>query len=84
MGNGIATLIDKKTKLNKLFSDNEAIFYNSLTDLNKKINFMLKNDKFRNRLAKRGRLIYHRKFNSTIVADYMICKIFDINKNFNW
>ena len=38
MGNGIATLIDKKTKLNKLFSENEAIFYNSKKDLNKKLN----------------------------------------------
>ena len=42
MGNGIATLIDKKTKLNKLFSEKEAIFYNSKKDLNKKINEMIK------------------------------------------
>ena len=76
MGNGIATLIDKKTKLNNLFSDEEAIFYNSNTDLNKKINLMLKEDKLRNRLAKRGQLLYHKKFNSTAVANFMICKIF--------
>ena len=84
MGNGIATLVDKKTELNKLFSDKEVIFYNTASDLSKKLNFMLKNHKLRNRLAKKGRSIYHKKFNSKIVADFMICKIFNINKKFNW
>ena len=84
MGNGIATLIDKKTKLNKLFSDEGAIFYNSKLDLNNKLNLMLKKNKLRNKLAKKGREIYHKKFNSVIVADFMICKIFNINKKFNW
>ena len=84
MGNGIATLIDKKTKLNVLFSDKEAIFYNSKKDLNKKLNIMIKNSSIRNNLAKRGRIKYHKKYNSTIVADYIICKTFGIKKNFNW
>ena len=84
MGNGIATLIDKKTKLNKLFSNEGAIFYNSNFDLNNKINLLLKNNKLRNKIAKKGREIYHKKFNSIIVADFMICKIFNIKKKFNW
>ena len=84
IGNGIATLVDKKTQLNKLFSNKEAIFYASNRDLNKKLNLMLKNYKIRNKLAKKGRDKYHKKFNSIIVADFMICKIFNINKNFNW
>ncbi len=84
MGNGIATLIDKKTKLNKLFNDKEVIFYNSNKDLNNKLNYMIKNNKLRNKLARNGRIKYHRKFNSTIIADYIICKTFGINKNFNW
>ncbi len=53
MGNGIATLIDKKTKLDDLFSSNGAIFYNSLKDLNKKLNKLIKNDKLRNKIAKK-------------------------------
>ena len=84
MGNGIATLVDKKTQLNKLFSNKGAIFYNSNTDLNKKLNFMLKNNNLRNNLAKRGRNTYHKKFNSITVADFMISKIFNIQKKFNW
>ena len=84
MGNGIATLIDKKTKLNTLFSDKEAIFYNSNKDLNKKINIMIKNNSKRSELARNGRLKYHKKFNSVLVADYIISKTFDIKKKFNW
>ena len=34
MGNGIATLIDKKTEINQFFSNDEAVFYNSPNDLN--------------------------------------------------
>ncbi len=84
MGNGIATLIDKRTKLNKLFSESEAIFYNSNKDLNRKINEMIKNDKKRISLAKNGRLSYHKKFNSLLVADYIISKTFNIDKKYNW
>ena len=84
MGNGIATLIDKKTKLDDLFSSNGAIFYNSINDLNKKLNKLIKNDKLRNRIAKKGKLNYHKKFNSTQVADFIVCKTFNINKKFSW
>ena len=84
MGNGIATLIDKKTKLNDFFTDKEAIFYNSLTDLNKKLKFMIKNKEIRNDIAKNGKVKYHKYFNSTIIANFMISKIFNINKKFNW
>ncbi len=84
MGNGIATLIDKKTKLDDLFSPNGAIFYKSLNDLNIKLNKLVKNDKDRNSIAKKGKLNYHKNFNSTQVADFMVCKIFNINKKFSW
>ncbi len=84
MGNGIATLIDKRTQLNKLFSENEAIFYNSIKDLNKKLNMMLKKKNKRILLAKKGRMNYHKKFNSVLVADYIVSKTFNINKKFNW
>ena len=84
MGNGIATLVDKKTKLNKFFTNKEAIFYSSKTDLNKKINFMIKNTKIRNNLAKKGKLKYHKNYNSIMVADFIISKTFNIKKKFNW
>ncbi len=84
MGNGIATLIDKKTKLNELFSLDSAIFYNSLADLNNKLSKLIKNNKLRNKIAKKGKLEYHKKYNSVKVADFIISKTFNIKKKFSW
>ena len=84
MGNGIATLVDKKTKLNELFSNKEVVFYSSNVDLNKKLNLMIKKNSLRDKLAKNGRIKYHKKFNSIIVADYIVSKTFGIKKKFNW
>ena len=84
MGNGISTLIDKKTKLNNLFSPESAIFYNSFNDLNNKLNKLVKNNKLRNKIARKGKIEYHKKYNSINVADYIICKTFNIKKKFNW
>ena len=84
MGNGIATFIDKKTKLNDLFPKDSAIFYNSINDLNTKLNKLLKNNKLRNKIAKNGKVNYHKNYNSTQVADYIVCKTFSIKKKFSW
>ena len=84
MGNGIATLIDKRTQLNDLFSSDGAVFYTSMNDLNNKLNKLIKNDKLRNKIAKKGKINYHKKYNSTQVADFIVCKTFNIKKNFNW
>ncbi len=45
---------------------------------------MVKNHKRRSKLAKKGQRKYHKKFNSILVADYIISKTFGINKKFNW
>ena len=82
MGNGIATLIDEKTKFKNFFNDSEAIFYRSMKDLSKKLNKYIRNDKLRNSVAKKGKLKYHRKYNSKIIANYIIGKTFDKNKRF--
>ena len=84
MGNGIATFIDKRTQLNSFFSDDEAIFYNSKRDLNNKIKKLLKNNKLRNKIAKKGKIKYHTKYNSTIVADFIVSKTFNFQKKFSW
>ena len=42
-------------------------------------------DKLRKKIAKNGRNKYFKYFNSTIVADFIIKKTFDINhKKFYW
>ena len=84
IGNGIATFIDKKTQLNDLLTLNGAIFYNSIDDLSIKLNKLIKNDKLRNKIAKKSRLIYHKKFNSLKVSEFILCKTFNIKKKFDW
>tara|TARA_B100000787_G_C16195055_1_gene300188 strand:+ start:264 stop:2369 length:2106 start_codon:yes stop_codon:yes gene_type:complete len=86
IGNGILTFVDIKTKLNKFFSNNEVIFYESMDDLSKKINFYKINHKIRNKIARKGRNKYHKHFNSTKIAEFIINKTmnFKITKKYFW
>ncbi len=81
VGNGILTFIDIKTKLNKLFSNKEVVFYKNVKDLSKKINFFKNSHNLRNRIAQNGMKKYHKYMNSTIVASYIINKTLNINKS---
>ena len=74
VANGILTFIDKQTKLNKLFNDDEVVFYNSLNDLTKKINFYLNNKTLRKKIAKKGKEKYLKHLNSSKVARFIIDK----------
>ena len=86
IGNGVLTFIDRKTKLNKIFKDDEVIFYNDVNDLSKKIIKNKKSNILRNKIAKKGMIKYHKYMNSKLVAEFMINKSFDINhkKKFFW
>lgn len=85
IGNGILTFIDKKTQLNDIIIDKkEAIFYNNLNDLVKKLEYYKKNTKIRNKIAKTGKKYYLKKFNSTLVARYMINKTFKLKSNYKF
>ncbi len=81
IGNGLLTFIDKKTKLNKFFNNDEVIFYDSISDLSKKIIKYSINENLRKKIAKRGQKKYLKYFNSKIVADFIINKSFEINNN---
>ena len=80
VGNGIMTFVDKKTKLNKLFSNDEIVFYKDIKDLSLKLNKYKDDKKLRNRIAKKGMKKYHKYMNSMIISKYMLNKTFDINK----
>ena len=86
IGNGVLTFVDIKTKLNKFFSKDEVIFYDSLNDLSKKINFYKVNHKMRIKIAKKGQKKYHKYFNSKIIAEYIVNKTMNIKskKNYLW
>ena len=84
VGNGILTFVDIKTKLNKLFSNKEVVFYKDIKDLSKKINFYKNSHNIRNKIAKNGMKKYHKYMNSTIIASYIINKTLNINKNIKY
>ena len=81
MGNGLLTFIDEKVQMRDFFNSNEIVFYKNINDLADKIKFYSKNDKIRQKIAKKGKIKYFKLFNETKIAKYFI----DIslgNKNF--
>jgi spore maturation protein CgeB len=86
VGNGILTFVEKKTKLNKLFNNNEVIFYKDLNDLSKKIIKYKNLNNLRKKIARNGMLKYHKHMNSEKIASYIINKTFKFKntEKFYW
>ena len=86
VGNGLLTFIDRNTKLNDFFSNDQIVFYNNLDDLSYKLNKYKKDVKERKRIAKNGNEFYLKEFNSTLVSEFIICKTLDLKskKKFIW
>ena len=81
IGNGLVTLIDKKTEYMDFFNSNEMVFYESLSDLSEKIIKISSDEKLRKSIGKAGKKKYFKYFNSNIVADFLINKTFDFNRS---
>ena len=77
LGNGLLTFVDKKTLLSDFLTHNQIIFYDNIDDLSYKLNKYKKDTKDAKRIAMNGRSVYLKKFNSTIVSDYILSKLFD-------
>jgi len=84
IGNGLLIMVDKKTKFNDFFKNDEIITYNNIKDLTKKIIKYSNNDSLRQKIAKKGRDKYFKYFNSTIIADFIVKKTFNIDKKYFW
>jgi len=86
IGNGLVTLIDKKTEYSDFFTDHEMIFYKNLDDLSSKIIKIANDEKLRKKIGEKGKNKYFKYFNSTIIADFIINKTFDnnIDKKYFW
>jgi glycosyltransferase involved in cell wall biosynthesis len=83
IGNGLVCLIDKKTKYNDFFNENEMVFYNNINDLSEKIKRISSDEKLRKKIGQNGKNKYMKYFNSNIVAQYIIEKTLGIkSKNF--
>ncbi len=78
IGNGLVTLIDEKTGYQDFFEKDEMVFYKNLNDLSEKISKISQDEKLRRKIGKKGRNKYLKYFNSTLVADFILNKTFDI------
>ena len=85
IGNGLLLMIDKNTKFNHFFDNDEIVMYKSLNDLTEQIQKYTHDDKLRKKIAKKGYEKYFKYFNSTIIADFIIKKTLNIkHKKFYW
>ncbi len=79
IGNGLVTLIDEKTGYRDFFKDDEMIFYKNVEDLSEKIEKISRDEKLRRLIGRKGKEKYLKYFNSTLVANFIINKTFDIH-----
>ncbi len=86
IGNGLVTLIDEKTCYNDFFDDTEMVFYKNISDLSEKIEKISEDEKLRKLIGRKGKIKYMKYFNSTLVADFIIKKTFNIKdkKSYLW
>jgi glycosyltransferase involved in cell wall biosynthesis len=80
IGNGLVTLIDEKTQYSDFFTNKEMVFYKNLDDLSEKIIRLANDEKMRKSIGKSGKRKYFKYFNSTLIADFIINRTFDLNK----
>ncbi len=78
LGNGLLTFIDEKTKFNHFFDQNELVFYKNIEDLSEKMQKLSLDENLRKKIARKGWAKYHKCFNSQVVSNYMINKVFNI------
>ena len=85
-GNGLLAFLDVKNCFDEFLPKNSFISYNDINDLSYKLNKYKQDSKERIRIAKKGRNFYLKNLNSTIVADYILSKLFDFKSknNFIW
>ena len=78
IGNGLMTFIDIRTQLNDFFNDNEVVFYKNINDLVEKLNFYKNNENQRKKIAKNGQRKYFDFFDSKIISQYIVDKVYDL------
>ena len=72
IGNGIYTFIDRRTKYNQIFSEQEVGSYGSVDELGSKIEQLLINPKLIDKFSKNGKEKYFKLYNSKIITKKII------------
>jgi hypothetical protein len=76
MGSGLLTFIDRATGFDLFFREDEAGFYGTEAELVDKIRFYYQHDNVRREVASAGWARYHRLFDSSRVARFMLAAIY--------
>ena len=84
LGNGSAIFIDYKSKLNDLFKEDEAIFYDNDDELIEKIDYFSKKTNEVKNIALKGWNRGHNNYNEKIITNYMIYKSFNKDIEISW
>ncbi len=82
MGNGILTFIDEKVKYQDFFDNDEIITYKNPNDLISKLLSIKDNHRLLIKRSKKAKKRYFEIFENSIVADFMIYKIFETKNKF--
>jgi hypothetical protein len=79
VGNGLLTFTDKEFSLDRLFSEEEMVFYGDEAELHEKLRFYTnpKNDAERIKIAKNGWEKGHNAYNEKRVASFIMDKAFE-------
>ena len=74
LGNGSCLFVDKNSKLDDLFNENEVVFFDGtdLDDFGKKIDYYSKNHIEAKKIAKRGWKRGHKDYNERIITSYFL------------
>ncbi len=72
IGNGIATLVDRRTGYDQLFKDDEFVFYGDVPEMIGQIRNLIENPALRSAIATKGRTRYHQLFNEQRIARYVV------------
>ncbi len=76
-GNGLLVFVSRSTGYDKIFSDDEFVFYRDLDELTERLRYFLKNDGERQRVARNGHARYHALFSEVLVARFIEDAVFD-------
>ncbi len=86
MGNGALAFVSDMFALDKLFTNEEVVFFSGLDDLTEKVRFYAEQPGARQERARRGWLKSHRDFNGTKVMQYVLDRLFEqpLSQDYAW
>ncbi len=72
VGNGLAALVDRATGYDRLFTDQQLVFFSSIEHMILQLRNLINEPSRRAAIAAQGRARYHELFNERKVAQYMV------------